>query len=170
MNEAAEKDRSDYQREYYLKRKDTLSQERKDKYRSDPSYREKAIAQARRYRREKREERERLRAEGKLPPAKSGGPRKPTEVDIGGRKVLAYTITIAAQRLGKSKSTLNNWTRQGVLPVTPLRTEGGDRLYTEGMIMVMKLAISKRVRISVKDNTFYQEVVDGWRELGVNVD
>lgn len=168
MTEAEVKDRSEYQREYYSKRKDKLSQDRKDKYNKDPAYREVAIAHAREYRRKKRDERERLRAEGKLPPPRSGGPRKPTEVIINGQKRMAYTITIAAQKLDKSKSTINNWTRHGILPATPLRTKGGDRLYTEGMILVIELAISKRVRVSSKDDSFYQEVVDGWQELGVN--
>jgi DNA-binding transcriptional MerR regulator len=83
--------------------------------------------------------------------------------------VLASTITVAAERIGRSVDTLNHWSKVGLLPVTPLRSPRGDRLYTDGMILVMKMAIMKRGQVSVKDQTFRAEIVSGWRELGVEI-
>ena len=41
----------------------------------------------------------------------------------------SYTISEAAARIGVSVGTLRRWDREGLL--TPARTLGGDRRYTE---------------------------------------
>jgi len=161
------KDRTDYYHHYYLERKKSLSEKRHDLYHGDPEYREKAKESSRVYRERKKEEKEQLRAEGKLPPPKKRGARPPLGIVINGEKYRAHTITTAAQQLRRSVTTLNYWTRIGLLPVTPIRSNRGERLYTDAMILVMQMAISKRGKVSLKDDKFYQEVVDGWSETGV---
>lgn len=163
------KDRTEYFEEYYARRKVGFSQERKDLYRTDPEYREKVLDASRDYRKRKSAEREKLRAAGKLPPPKPPGPRDPIDVMIEGDKCKAYTITTAAERLKRSTGTLNMWMNVGLLPVTPIRSERGDRLFTDAMLLVVGLAITKRVRISRKDKTFYSDIVDGWARIGVFV-
>lgn len=160
-------DRTEYFQGYYRDRKAELSQKRQNSYRTDPAYREKAKQAARDYRARKKKEKAKLRAEGKLPPARQRGPRKPVTVVLKGDRCSAYTVTVTAGRLGRSVDTLNYWTKAGLLPVTPLRSKRGDRLYTEGMILVMQMAIYKRGKVSRKDETFCREIIDGWVDLGV---
>ena len=167
MNE--ESSRSLYYSTYYSERRETLSERRKRRYRDDPEYREKAKANAREYRQKKKAEREQLRAAGKLPPARPRGPRKPVDVKVGGKKLPAYTITVAAERVGRSVDTLNHWSKVGLLPATPIRSRRGDRLFTDGMILIVKMAVMKRGEVSVKDSTFKTEIEDGWRDLGVKI-
>lgn len=164
-----ERDRSAYQRAYYEKRSAELSEKRKRQYREDPAYREQALAQVRAYRRKQRAERERLRAAGKLPPPHVGGPRAPLRVLLNGVSTIAYTIGRAAVEVQRSKDTLNYWTRIGLLPQTPFRSVRGDRLYTEGMVLIMRIAIAKRARIAASDRAFYLEVRQGWEGLGVEI-
>jgi len=161
------KDRKAYFQFYYAERKADLSQKRKDRYQADPEYRERAKEAARAYRRRKKEERERLRASGELPPARPKGPRKPVDVMIRGERCQAYTVTVTAQRLNRSVDTINYWTKVGLLPPTPIRSKRGDRLYTDAMIVVMQTAISRRGKVALKDTAFCQEILDGWREAGV---
>jgi len=163
------RDRSDYYRSYYEENKDRLSDKRRDRYQNDPEYRERAKEAARVYRAKKKMERDKLIAEGKIEPVNRSGPRKPVEVQINGRPSLAYTITTVAQEVGRSVDALNNWAKSGIFPVTPLRSGGGDRLYTTAMILVLKDAIQKRGTISAKDESFRDEVLEGWRELGLDV-
>ena len=161
--------RSEYYRTYYEDHRTDLSEKRRDRYQNDPEYREKAKEDARRYRQRKKAEREQLRAEGKLPPARPKGPRKPIEVEVNGSKALAHTITVAADRIGRSVDTLNHWSKVGLLPATPIRSQRGDRLFTDGMILVVRMAVMKRGEVSVKDPTFKEEIEDGWRGLGVEI-
>jgi hypothetical protein len=170
MPETAEKkDRKEYFQNYYLDHKQDLSKKRHERYHTDPEYRERAKRAAREYRRRKKEERDRLRAEGKLPPARPKGPRKPTTVMVNGDKCTAYTVTITAQRLNRSVDTINYWTKAGLLPATPIRSKRGDRLYTDAMILVMQMAISRRGKIALRDKTFREEIERGWEDAGVVV-
>jgi|GEM_PF-5467474 len=159
--------RKAYFQDYYLDHKAELSKKRHDKYHTDPSYREKAKAAARDYRRRKKEEREKLRAAGKLPPARPTGPRKPVDVMVNGEMCQAYTVTVTAQRLNRSVDTINYWTKVGLLPMTPIRSKRGDRLFTDSMILIMQMAISRRGKVALRDESFRKEIEDGWMEVGV---
>lgn len=161
--------RNDYYRSYYEGRKDKLSEERRGRYQSDPEYREKAKQSARNYRKQKKAERDQLRASGKLPPSRPKGPRKPVSVSVNGSSVMAHTITVAADRIGVSVNVLNNWSKAGLLPVTPLRSPRGDRLYTADMIFVVRMAFLAREKVSVRDTSFRAEIEVGWRNHGVEI-
>jgi len=167
------KDRKAYFENYYQEKKGELLQRRNERYKSDPEYREKAKERARAWRAKKKqqrdEEREKLRAEGKLE-NEGKRPRKPVLVIVGGRTLTAYPMKIVAEKLDRSVGAINYWSKIGLLPHTPIRTKGGNRLYTEGMILVMQMAISRRGRISKTDTTFRDEIIAGWEELGIPVD
>lgn len=164
-----DRDRSGYQRAYYEKNQETLSVERKRRYREDPAYREAILAQVRAYRAKKRKERERLRKEGKIAPAHPGGPRAPLRVTVNGISTIAYTVGRVAIEIRRSKDVLNYWTRIGLLPKTPFYSPRGDRLYTEGMVLVMQVAIGKRSRVASNDRDFTHEIRSGWEGLGITV-
>jgi len=162
-----ERDRSQYQRDYYESHRDALSERRQERYRGDPAYRDEAIRRARDYRARKRQERERLREQGLLPPPRTSGPRTPLRVLVNGEQTVAYTVGRVAQDLGRSKNTLNYWTRIGLLPPTPYRSPRGDRLYTEAMVLVLRFALGRRPRVSARDREFTEEVRRGWEGLGI---
>ena len=162
----AARDRSEYQKEYYEKNKSELAERRRDRYAEDPTKRKKAIEASRKYRREKAKERERLRAQGVLPPARRVGPRKPDRIKVGGTECDAYTITTLALRIGRSVDTVNNWINKGKVPKTPFRSKRGDRLYTDAMILVVKRAIQSE-GILGKNSGAYDKIYVGWIEIGV---
>lgn len=162
-------DRHEYQREYYLKNKEELSNKKKDRYRSDPEVRRKAKEASRLYRIKKKAERDRMRANGELPPSRTVGPRKPITVDIKGVAHFGYTITAMAERIGRSVDTINNWINIGTIPKTPLRSSRGDRLYTDGMILAVKLAIQSRGVVGKDDKDIYKAIADSWMEIGLDL-
>jgi hypothetical protein len=143
-----------------------LSRKRKDKYRQDPEYREKVLSCSKSYREKVREKREKLRAEGKLVSKRHKGPRKPVVLEVNGKSVYAYTISTLAERIGRSIHTVNHWTTIGEIPPTPLWSKRGDRLYTDAMILIVKMAVQSR-GIVRNGGGMRGEILDGWRELGI---
>ncbi len=164
-----DKDRREYQREYYDKNRESLSERRKRKYREDPERREAILASVRAYREKKRQDVARMREAGELPPVKRGGPRPPLRVMVNGVNTIAYTIGRVAVEIRRSKDLINYWTRIGLLPQTPFRSPRGDRLYTEGMVLVMMAAIGKRSRVAASDSDFTTEIRRGWEGLGIKL-
>jgi hypothetical protein len=162
-----ERDRREYQRQYYLDKKERISQERKQRYQEDAEYRAAILERVKEYRTELRSKRSKLRNEGKIPPPHPRGPRQPMKVIVNGVSTVAYTVGRLAEEINRSKDVINYWSRIGLLPKTPYRSSRGDRLYTECMTIVLKLAIWKRGRVSVSDRTFTDEVRRGWEGLGV---
>jgi len=164
---SGDRDRSEYQKQYYLDRKEAISKERKRRYREDPEYRESILDRVSDYRNKKQENINKLRAEGKLPPSHPRGPRPPMKVKVNGVSTIVYTVGRMAVELNRSKDVINYWTRIGLLPPTPYRSASGDRLYTESMAIVVKIAVGKRGRVSASDREFTREIRQGWEGLGV---
>ena len=162
------KDRSDYQRDYYDKKKKELSKSRKEKYRSDPEARKKAVEASRLYRLKLRAAKDVKRSKGELPAAHEKGPRKAIWLKVNGENVEAYTITTVAKHISRSQETVNNWINCGIIPKTPFRSKRGDRLYTMGMILGIKFAVQGRVGTRDKKVT-KAEIVEGWEDLGISI-
>jgi hypothetical protein len=161
------RDRSEYQKRYYQDNREALSQERKRRYQEDPEHRKAILDRVKAYRNSLRDRRAKLRASGKLPPSHPRGPREPMKVVVNGIGTVAFTVGRMAVELNRSKDVINYWTRIGLLPPTPYRSPRGDRLYTEGMAIVVKIAIGKRGRVSAGDREFTREIRQGWEGLGV---
>lgn len=160
------KDRSEYQRFYYEKRKEELSIKRKKKYKEDPEYRNKVLDGSRNYREKLKIKREKLRAAGKIVSKRHKGPRLPVTVEVNGKSVYAYTISTLAERIGRSINTVNHWAMIGEIPPTPLWSKRGDRLYTDAMILIVKMAVQSR-GIVRNGGGMRGEILDGWRDLGI---
>ena len=161
----AAKDRSDYQSEYYEKNKDKLADKAASRYKDDPEYRQRAIEVSRKHRAKKKKERDKIRAAGELPKRKPTT-SKPVYVDIGGEQVLVHRIAVLAKRIGRSVDALNKWISNGSVPQTPFRTRRGDRLYTDGMILVVKFAVQAKGIVG-HNKEVYDEIVNGWAELEI---
>ncbi len=165
--EVTKRDRGEYFQAYYIERKAELSAAKKQRYDDDPDYRKKAKEAAQRARLRQKIERKRQIASGEIVPVNRSSPRGPGVVIVDGDDVAAYTVTVAAKMIKRSVDTINYWTRIGLFPETPIRSARGDRLYTDGMILVVKTAVARRGKIASSDETFRAEIEGGWRELGV---
>lgn len=157
-------DPKEYNRDYYEKNREALSERRKAKYKDDPEYAAKAKERSKLRRMEAKIARQKERLKSGQPlRATGGGPRKPVPVVLSsGKVVMGFTVGEVARRIGKTYFTLKKWRQLGVLPESPLKTDAGHGLYTEEMINVLKSAVARRIEVSASDKTFTEEVSSGW--------
>lgn len=165
-------ERKEYQRQYYLRNREKISQRKKDRYQNDPEAREHAKEAAKMYRTKKKAEEDKLRAEGKFPIVKPKKPKKqekPVRINIGGKICIGYPIEFLANEIGCSVYTIKNWIKAGTIPDTPLKINGRKRLYTDGMILSIKIALQSKGIIWFVDKEMYNKIVEDWKKLGLNV-
>jgi len=158
---------------WYEDNKEKLAKRRKDRYQNDPEYKERVLEQNRKHREGKRLE------EAKKPKPKVRIPRhrKPVTliVLLHGAPTPKELVHIGAfsRAIRKSIPTVHQWERHGILPRTPLFMNGKakrERLFTSEMIDVVQVEIAKRSgRVSASDPTFYDDVTEGWLEVGVDL-
>lgn len=120
-----------YNREYYQKHKEEIKARRKEKYKTDPVYREIL----------KRRSIERKR-QMKRPPKRKRESFKFFTIDVGGKEVTVkmYTITQLAKAMGRQVKTIRVWEKRGIFPAALYRSSGGAsgiRLYTEFQIKMI---------------------------------
>lgn len=155
-------DRQAYFAEYYRENGREIRKARRARYAEDPEFRKRC------------QERMRARREQKQSEGTSNLPAAGRELfmAIDGNRVACWTISTLAMKVGRTQQALNNWQRWGVLPETPLKTDGGIRLYTEEMIEVVRAAIysrpGKRHMVRRDDRAFAKLVKQGWRALGLD--
>jgi hypothetical protein len=135
----ATRKQQDYFREWYDLNRDYISAKRKKRYATDPAYREKCLEATRKYAAE-RAERRRLarlaRAHDPTPMVRDLTPvgrtisiRTPEGKTV---KVLAYRVGEIKRRLQRSRASITNWLKHGILPQARYMTPGsGFRLYTQ---------------------------------------
>ncbi len=133
-----------YFRGWYAKNGDTLNKSRRDRYTTDPEYREAVLKRNREARQKKREASNKERAQERKATRMRVGSRgwKTTEVAVeqDGKTATAtlFTIGALARSLGRSVQAVRLWEREGLLPETELRNKKGDRLYTGDMIATIR--------------------------------
>jgi hypothetical protein len=162
--------RKEYQRMYYETNREKISERKKERYQKDSKVRERAKELARLNRAKKKAEMDKLRAEGKIPKSK---PRKrnngPIYIIVNGKKCVGLSINDLAENIGRPVSTVKNWIKSGVIPDTPFKTGRGKRLYSIGMILIVKMVLQSRGIILFLDTEIYNKIVKEWIKLGVNV-
>ena len=125
---------------YYETNREKISERKKERYQKDSKVRERAKELARLNRAKKKAEMDKLRAEGKIPKSK---PRKrnngPIYIIVNGKKCVGLSINDLAENIGRPVSTVKNWIKSGVIPDTPFKTGRGKRLYSIGMILIVKM-------------------------------
>ena len=145
-------DRSAYYQDWYEKNRNGIRDARRKRYANDPEYAEACRARSRAYRNAQRgtgEER-----------------RTGWYVEIRGKEREAFTVGKLGEDTDREIQTISYWHRHKMLPETPLRTSGGVRLYTKGMIKVVADALEKRGTLARNDLRFGSEVRRGWKSLG----
>jgi len=145
-------DKPSYFQEWYDLNGKALNDTRRDRYSTDPEYREKVLAQNRVARKKKRDaakvERLARRDAQKVVPSKSW---KTVNVEVkDGNKtkiVKMFTIGAVAAALDCSPGALRLWEAKGIIEETPNRYTKGDRLYTLDQIEHYKERLTKLGRI-----------------------
>lgn len=154
-------ERTEYYQDWYAKNRESLLARRREKYAKDRKHAEKCRKRARKYRAEIRN------GDRKAP--EDGGARGPISVIVKGDLVEAWTIPWLADGIERSVQTINYWTKHGLFPDTPIKTPGGNRLYTEDMIAVVKEVLDQRDGglVSRNDPDFHRQIKSRWKKLGV---
>ena len=87
------------------------------------------------------------------------------------REVELFRVGTLARKIGRTVVTVDQMEDVGRLPATPFRaSKTSYRLYTMGMIEVVEKAMDKRlghIRGEKAWKEFHDEVLDGWKKLGV---
>lgn len=154
-------DRTEYYQDWYEKNREELLARRREKYASDKGHAEKCRKRARRYRKEVRT--------GARKKPEEGAARGPISVQVRGEILEAWTIPWLADGIERSVQTVNYWTKHGLFPDTPIKTPGGNRLYTEDMITAVKEILDQREGglVSRTDKDFHRQIKARWKKLGV---
>lgn len=157
-------------KDWYNSNKEELARARRERYESDPEYKAKVLKRNQEYRK-------RLRGDRPRKPSPEHKPRHTQIIELtvdGDTKTHpVHHISYLAEMVNRSVPTLYGWERNGILPKTPFWTGSdtkAERLYTVKMVDIVVAALDKRNgRVSTKDKSFYNEVRDAWRVIGVVV-
>lgn len=139
-----------YNRRYYLKKKHDISVRRKQKYASDPGYREKARRSARaRYKKD-------LKSFDKR-----GGY---TVKRVDGREL--FTISYVATLTSRKEDVIRSWEKQGVIPLSTYTDTRGWRLYTDKQIRFLVRAFKQYDEGAWSKDIVQQYLNKYWNEKG----
>lgn len=143
----------DYFKEWYSENADSLNEKRRQRYAEDPEYRKKiqeSNARNRKVRRKISRAERRAEEKAKLVNVDKRPWRAVTAiVEVDGERVEAQVFTIGAlaKALGCSVQVIRLWESKGVIPETPLRGSGGDRLYTPEFINMVREVLTSKGRL-----------------------
>jgi hypothetical protein len=158
-------DRTAYQQQYYLTRREELAEAKRRRYEEDEAYRQgirdASTASKERWRRARDQAR---LVEVAAPGNVCVGPRGP---------VQGYSLAAMAVSLGLSRDTVQGWARRGIFPATPYCLPGGRMLYSKEQIAAVVAALETYherypdVRRQVRHPERLRALIEGrWRALG----
>jgi DNA-binding transcriptional MerR regulator len=142
-----------YFQEWYRDNGDQLNKSRRERYRTDPEYREKVLEQNREARKRRRrqtlKERRKRQTASK---ARTSQSWKSVNVELKDSKgnpvvVKMFTIGAVAKALDCSVQALRLWEKKGIIPETEYRYSKGDRLYTQEQIETYREILLQQGRI-----------------------
>lgn len=140
----------DYKK-WYEANKKAISDRRKQKYHSSNTHREHVLEANRASRERRREvvlkERSEQRQYSVLRPVAGW---KSVQVQEDNATVEAFSIGRLARELGRSKLSVRQLEKKGVIPETPHRSESGERLYTLKQICEIKKLMDSQGRLHPK--------------------
>ncbi len=116
--------------------------------------------------------RERLLAEGKIedvvPAARAMGSVHTVCVHGVPIRLMLFRISVLADAAGRSVATFLQLEDKGRLPKTPLRSTGGQRLYSREMIEAVAKAVRLMDAACGRDwDRFYRQIVTDWERVGL---
>jgi DNA-binding transcriptional MerR regulator len=131
---------SDWQfKTWYKEHGQELNASRRDRYKTDPAYKQQVLAANRESRRRRREAQlvERA-AEQKAKKVRTVRQWKEVVMDVDGVRTQFLTIGAVAAILGRSKIGVRLLEKKGVIEATPYRNPQGERLYSPARILEIK--------------------------------
>lgn len=133
-----------YNKEYYQKHRERISEHRKAKWREDPEYRQQIQNRRQVYLARKKA------ARMGLPPAKRGRqfPNTPRVIRREGMVELVYSTGATASRLGVKYPTLRGWAARGIIPT--ITDTGGRHWFAEWDIKEM-VRIREALQVEGRD-------------------
>lgn len=123
-------DRTAYQQQYYLTRREELAEAKRRRYQEDAAY-HKAICEASTASKERH--RRAREAWGRAQQEDEDARGIVCEGHLG--PVRGYSLTTMAMALGIPRDTVKEWPRRGMFPPTPYRSRGGRALYSQAQIV-----------------------------------
>jgi DNA-binding transcriptional MerR regulator len=176
-------DTSTYFQEWYRDNGGELNKSRRERYRTDPEYREKVLEQNReaRKRRRKAALKERKKRQ-EASTVRTSQPWKSINVELkdeNGNPVVTrmFSIGAVAGALDCSVQALRLWEKKKIIPETPYRYSKGDRLYTVEQIETYREILTQQGRIGAdRTRTRVLPYVERWvvfpgeRRTGKRVD
>jgi hypothetical protein len=170
-----------WQKEYYQKNKERISERKKKRYQGDPEFRERVKVASKEFNATRLKVKREKIAQGLLPARK---PRidtaKEYRIMVGQYTVTTkmHTSRVLGRCLGRQAQTIRLWERNGILPCAMYRTSNGLRLYTD--FQVRKLVdfyreVIREFGISTAENrisstNFTMQAAELWREFPSGVD
>jgi hypothetical protein len=120
-------------KKWYEENKVPFNEKRRNRYNTDPEYRQYVLEMNKKNREKRQKERFKEDRERKKAVKIVASPSwKEFESDEG-KPML--TIGALAKALGRSTQSIRLWEKHGVIPVTPHRNARGDRLYTPEQVL-----------------------------------
>lgn len=154
--------RPGYYEQWYKENRDEVAKKRKQRYESDPDYREMVLERSAKYR-----ERQREVTQVRVPRH-----HKPRMFQREGdeKKVPLYSIGAFASYINRSVQSINHWESNGLLPRTPYRVgKRGFRYYSAEMMEVVRRVVGNKRRLFPVDVGMGEEIHQAWIDLGVPV-
>lgn len=112
-----------YNKDYYLKNKERLSEKKKARYRNDPSYREGVMARQAQRRR--------------AMPRRSEASEQVLERVVDGMLRRVFRIGDVAKKIGKSVQTIRGWEKAKIIPHPLTSSDATHRYYTEEQVAML---------------------------------
>lgn len=142
-----------YFQEWYRDNGDELNKSRRERYHTDPEYREKVLEQNREARKRRRDEAlKEKRKRRTASTARASQSWKAINIELedeSGNKVMTkmFTIGAVAKALDCSVQALRLWEKKGIIPEAAFRYSKGDRLYTKDQIEMYREILLAQGRI-----------------------
>lgn len=157
--------------DWWKKNGDRVNEKRRNRYKTDPEYREAQKALSRKNYAAQAKQRD--EAGGIVTKVRRF--RKAKKIMLNGNVVELFSVGTFAKAIGRMNQTISVWERQGFLPKTPFRTpkdsENGVRLYSRDMIDVVRRVLEEAGHVRREESdTMRERFAAGWRELGVTED
>jgi len=152
--------------EWWEKNKKRYNENRRQRWREDPEYRDKVRSWGKKSRDKEVDER------SKASSIRRSATREPEEVQWGKLVLMAYGTDVLARYIGRSKTTIYSWEHNGWMPRTPLLSSRGEKLYTPGMMKVVRDVVRKfekkglsRGKAKVDGDKMREQILAGWMKM-----
>lgn len=171
---------SRYFREWYRLNSDYIAAKRKRRYHTDADYRERCLEATRKYSAERAERRKQARLARAHDPTPIVRDLTPTGRETviqtpDGQKVktLVFRVGEVQRRLQRSRASITNWLKHGILPQARYMTPSGFRLYTQDELECIEQTytdVGMHAMVPGAIQAFRKLIKERWKKLPQGID